>query len=1064
MLRAALLALLPLAAFALGVPEDRPFPTIKLPPGEQPVAISSYAVAATVRGVLAEVRATVRFRNPNGRQLEGELEFPLPDDAAVCGYALDIGGRLVDGVVVGRDQARVVLESERRQRIDPGLVEHVRGNVFRTRIFPLPAQGERTVQLTWVAPLAVRGTEAALRIPLPDVALPELALRVDAAGGEAVPELGGFGDLRLTRWEGRHAAEAVLRDVTPGEDLLVRLPALPRILGAVEDAGGQRFVTVSAIAPAAGDAVFAPRRFALVWDASGSRTPAAVARERAVVDALLSRVPDAIVDLVVLRDTVEPAITCRGRDAVLAALDRCVRDGGTALGRLDLSLPPHADDACWILVSDGLGTVGEGLPATGALPVHVLTAEPQRDLAALRLIAARTGGAVVDAALGVEAALAALRPPLRLRVEAPLGALADVQQVESGGRVAVHARLQAGAPVPLTLVWTEGGREVARETMTVDPAAALPGRVLSRAWAGARAADLAVFPLENAGALVALGRAWGVVTPGTSLLVLERLDQYLRHRIEPPASWPEMREQYLAVIKQQVERDQRWQGEWSTQLAQQWAQRVAWWEGREAVPAWKGGPAPGPVPSGVALPVAEPSAPATSAPVPRRETESLRRPADAMAAGAVDARSAAKPAAGGEPAAVAGAIAIQPFTPDAPWLRRLRAATGSAEAYLAYLAEQPAQRQSPSFYLDCAGILLPLDAALGRRVLSNLAELKLDDAGLLRVYAWRLLQAGDADEAVAVLRRVMRLRPEEPQSQRDLALALIERLRAQPGRTPVADARTAAALLWAVAMRRPPTATHLGEASVLAQAWNRFPGLEVTALEELNALLSWAQASGCGDVAPADLPAELRRTLDTDVRVVMAWDADATDIDLHVVQPDGEEAYYSRNRTRAGGLVSPDCTQGYGPEEYLLRRAPAGEYRIRCRYYGSQQQVLLGPATVVATVFLDWGRPTQRQQRLVLRLERPGEAIPVGAVTVGGATTSATEGAPVRRAAVQALRRGMDRAAVEAALGAPARVDGGGLTVLVYPLVEGGTVRIGFAPTLSWARETLDGAERELVR
>ena len=31
------------------------------------------------------------------------------------------------------------------------------------------------------------------------------------------------------------------------------------------------------------------------------------------------------------------------------------------------------------------------------------------------------------------------------------------------------------------------------------------------------------------------------------------------------------------------------------------------------------------------------------------------------------------------------------------------------------------------------------------------------------------------------------------------------------------------------------------------------------------------------------------------MRVVLAWDADATDVDLHVIDPNGDEVYYGRN-------------------------------------------------------------------------------------------------------------------------------------------------------------------------
>ena len=42
----------------------------------------SYAVEAQVNGLFATVSTTIVFGNPNGRVLEGELEFPLPEGAA----------------------------------------------------------------------------------------------------------------------------------------------------------------------------------------------------------------------------------------------------------------------------------------------------------------------------------------------------------------------------------------------------------------------------------------------------------------------------------------------------------------------------------------------------------------------------------------------------------------------------------------------------------------------------------------------------------------------------------------------------------------------------------------------------------------------------------------------------------------------------------------------------------------------------------------------------------------------------------------------------------------------
>ena len=47
-----------------------------------------------------------------------------------------------------------------------------------------------------------------------------------------------------------------------------------------------------------------------------------------------------------------------------------------------------------------------------------------------------------------------------------------------------------------------------------------------------------VFPKRNEEQIAALGARYGLVTPFTSLMVLESLEQYVQHHIEPPATLP----------------------------------------------------------------------------------------------------------------------------------------------------------------------------------------------------------------------------------------------------------------------------------------------------------------------------------------------------------------------------------------------------------------------------------------------------------------------------------------------------------------------------------------------
>ena len=255
-------------------------------------------------------------------------------------------------------------------------------------------------------------------------------------------------------------------------------------------------------------------------------------------------------------------------------------------------------------------------------------------------------------------------------------------------------------------------------------------------------------------------------------------------------------------------------------------------------------------------------------------------------------------------------------------------------------------------------------------MLSNIAELELEDAALLRVLGHRLVQIGQLDLAVQTFEQVLELRPEEPQSYRDLALALALRAERR-GQGPF----TARPRRSAPITRR---AVDLLVRVVLGRWDARFPEIEVIALEEANRFASAGEGGWACRSRPLD--PRLIKLLDVDVRIVMTWHADNTDIDLWVTEPSGEKAFYGHNRTTIGGLVSRDFTQGYGPEEYMVRKAAHGMYKIEANYFGSRATPLLGPVTVQVDVLTNFGRPGQQRKSLTLRLKEAKETVRIGQI------------------------------------------------------------------------------------
>ena len=154
---------------------------------------------------------------------------------------------------------------------------------------------------------------------------------------------------------------------------------------------------------------------------------------------------------------------------------------------------------------------------------------------------------------------------------------------------------------------------------------------------------------------------------------------------------------------------------------------------------------------------------------------------------------------------------------------------------------------------------------------------------------------------------------------------------------------------------------------------------ELIALAELNAIAAAAGAQ----VDTSRIDRRLLRNLPLDLRVVLGWDSDNTDIDLWVTDPHGESAFYGRPLTHQGGRMSQDATGGYGPEEFSLRRALPGRYRVEAQFFGHTQQIVSNATTVQLWLSTGFGTPQQRDRRVTLRLTEPKERVFVGEFEVG---------------------------------------------------------------------------------
>ena len=75
-----------------------------------------------------------------------------------------------------------------------------------------------------------------------------------------------------------------------------------------------------------------------------------------------------------------------------------------------------------------------------------------------------------------------------------------------------------------------------------------------------------------------LGQTYGLVTPETSLLVLETLDQYVEHEIIPPDSLPAMQTEYDELIAEIKLDEKKITQDRIKDVLELWEGRIKWWE------------------------------------------------------------------------------------------------------------------------------------------------------------------------------------------------------------------------------------------------------------------------------------------------------------------------------------------------------------------------------------------------------------------------------------------------------------------------------------------------------
>ena len=928
-----------------------------------PMVLQDLSVDILVIGQTAVTTMEMTFYNPNSRVMEGEFQFPLANGQQVSRFALDINGKLREGVVVDKTAGRKAFEEIVRRGVDPGLLEKTEGNNFKARVYPMPAKGTRRVLIAFEQELHERDGQDYYFLPITaNVTLKNFKVRTEVVSRFVKADIQNSLQLDFKQARNSYISEVSQQNFTLNQNIALTFPKIekPQTISATKGNKTYCYGNI-ALATAQPKNRPTPKEIGLLWDASHSAANRDRAKEFAFLESYFKEVKDVKVILSSFNIRSDKPLTFEvknGNWQVLKShLESLQYDGATDGNAINFSL--KADEL--LLFSDGIFNFGskefsvKEVVKQAKTPITIVNASAVANTQKMQYLANATGGSFIDlTTLTTEQALKAAQtvPFQLLDIEVKNGKVAKIFPQKgatiSKGNFTLAGELQTKeATLVLSFGYPKNVILQKEIHLAVNPdASESEFDLLRRIWAEKQIAQL-----EREGAeqkqIDAVGREYGIVTEGNSLIVLETVEDYVRYRITPPK---ELQMEYSKRLANQEKQKEDSAKRILENVIAQSAEQSKWWNTQYPLKDSKS--------KNKAVIMEEVVYTIDNnaiADVAAVEAPSMERSASKEVSSNAMAKRATAPRSTPAPASVpTSKIELNAYNPDTPYLKVMEYTEGG-KAIETYYKLKKEYGNTPSFYVDVADYFFKKgNHEQAILVVSNLAELSLDDPQLLRMLGYKLSNYSAKKEAVQVFRKVAQLREEEPQSFRDLGLALAED----------AQYNEAAKNLY----------------RVVTNEWSsRFGDVQLVTLNDLNSLIARHQGI---DVSYIDK--RLLKKEPVDVRVVLSWDTDNCDMDLWVTDPKDEKCYYQNTLTYLGGKISRDVTQGYGPEEFMLKKAENGKYKVQVDYFGTHSQKQLMPVSLRITFYTHFGTPQQKQEETTVRLSNAKEVIEVGAFQVTG--------------------------------------------------------------------------------
>lgn len=560
---------------------------------DQPVVIQKCQVTINANAFVANTALDLELLNPGIQEIEGQQYFQLLPEQLVTGFQLELNGKLRDGSIEERSKANRAYSTIVGKRIDPALLQMLGDNQYKLNVYPISGNGTRRVVIHVMQLLTASKGKLNYECPLSfakNVKQFSLHINVDANTTIAKCEAGLIEGKIFNKANNLQTVSFSSKDIWLYNTIRFSLtPKENKPVICVNSKGNEKLFFLQYLPPVPDSSSHPVNTLSVCWDISGSATERNLPRELNFLEKYIAVNNIQEVDFILFNNKVRGIFHFKPQQDDFYNIRNFLKhydyNGATALGCLDFS---GMKTNQIMVFSDGINSLSTKLPQPGASPVTCIWSSPKSDDNILKKVSGATGGQVINLNNNT---------PLEVMVKKSSNSINYMMTCTADGKkIALNKTL----PAPIEQTFFLTGVTMANEikmhignsnAILTTETISLMEKCLNCDSTLAKQISLllkhdslfnhpGVYSYNQWYDKLIFGLQHKVMTPYTAFIVLERIEDYIKYKIEPPKeleqACAEMNYVYSSeYLIRKIKMSS--QDEILASVAKTYNQKIAWW-------------------------------------------------------------------------------------------------------------------------------------------------------------------------------------------------------------------------------------------------------------------------------------------------------------------------------------------------------------------------------------------------------------------------------------------------------------------------------------------------------